>query len=99
MTTQMSRLQISLPRLQREYLDAQAQRAGVSVAEIVRRLVEREQQADVTPASTPDSIWNIVGIGTDESPLINNIPVSADPDLYLYGPRRKAPRSRRKKHA
>ncbi len=40
MTTTMHRLQISLPEPQRRYLAERAQRAGVSMAEVIRRLLE-----------------------------------------------------------
>jgi hypothetical protein len=42
MTTSMHRLQISLPEQQMRYLSERARRAGLSMAEVIRRLIERE---------------------------------------------------------
>ncbi len=44
MSTSMHRLQISLPRPQFRYLADQARREGVSMAEILRRLIRREAE-------------------------------------------------------
>jgi Arc/MetJ-type ribon-helix-helix transcriptional regulator len=93
----MRRLHVSLSQRQREFLDTQAQRTGVSVAEVVRQLVAREQQREASTPTTPESIWSIVGIGTEEGELIDQTPVSASPDLYLYGPSHSATRTRRKR--
>jgi hypothetical protein len=77
----MHRLQISLPRSQVRYLADRARREGISMAELIRRLVRRE--AEMTPARAPDSLWGIVGIGQEREPLIDNIPASEQPDLYI----------------
>lgn len=81
MSTTMHRLQISLPRSQLKYLTERARREGTSIAELIRRLIHRE--AETASKRNVDSIWEIVGIGEDRKPLINNIPVSEQPDLYL----------------
>ena len=80
----MQRLQLSLQEEQAQYLARRAERQGVSMAEVVRRLLDDEARLDAQAGS--DSILDIVGLFTDELPLINGIPVSVDPDLYLYGP-------------
>lgn len=81
MTTSMHRLQISLPQWQVQFLAERARRDGVSIAEVIRQLVERESEAQ--PKGKPDSVWEIAGMAEDTGPLINGIPVSENPELYL----------------
>ncbi len=83
MTTSMHRLQISIPTWQHEFLAERAGRDGVSIAEVIRQLVQREAEAASEQRTSVDSIWKIAGIGKDRGPLINGIPVSQAPDLYL----------------
>jgi len=98
MTTSMHRLQVSLPRWQVQFLVERARRDKVSVAEIIRQMIERESKAAPTQASI-DSLLEIVGLAQDHAPLIGNIPVSERPDLYLAAlsspPPTKKARSRR----
>ena len=82
MATAMHRLQISLPEWQTQFLAERARRDGVSVAEVVRRLVQREAKV-VRGARSVDSIWEIAGIGEDREPRIDGIPVSEQPDLHV----------------
>ncbi len=81
MSTTMHRLQISLPRSQMEYLTMRARREGSSVAEVIRRMVQNA--TDTAPRRSVDSLWDIVGIGREQKPLIGDIPVSEQPALYL----------------
>ena len=84
MTTQMHRLQISLPKAQAHFLRERARREGISAAEFIRRLLEREEQA--APAVTQadiDEALSFAGIGEDKLPLIDGKAVSEYPDLYL----------------
>lgn len=85
MSTNLHRLQISLPQWQTEFLAAQAERQGVSMAEVVRRLIQREAET-TRKAATPDSLWAIAGIAEDHGPLIEGVPVSEKPELYLTSP-------------
>ena len=101
MATSMHRLQISLPHWQVQFLNERARRDGISIAEVIRQIVQHESEA-VLRQSSVDSIWDIGGIVTDEKPLIDNVPVSHDPELYLAEPvasykttRRPRTRSRR----
>jgi hypothetical protein len=82
MTTSMHRMQISLPRSQAEFLARRARRERVSMAEVVRRLVQREADAAPAPGAV-DSLWTIAGIGEDPGTLHGGIAVSERPDLYL----------------
>jgi hypothetical protein len=82
MATTMHRLQISLPQSQLRYLVDRARREGVSIAELIRRFVQRESEA-LTPRSK-SSLQEIVGIGKEPGSLIDGIPVSEQPDLYIY---------------
>jgi hypothetical protein len=52
MTTNMHRLQISLPTWQVEWLRERAREQGVSVAEVIRQMVQRE--ADSSSAGEGD---------------------------------------------
>jgi hypothetical protein len=80
-STSMHRLQISLPRSQVEYLTERARREGISIAELIRRLIHRD--SELISKRSVDSVWSIVGISNDAEQLIDDIPVSEDPDLYL----------------
>lgn len=79
----MHRLQLSLREEQAQYLATRAEREGVSMAEVVRRLLDTEARQD--PGQSPNSLWGIVGLIKGELPLIDGIAVSENPDLYLYG--------------
>ena len=81
MSTKMHRLQISLAKPQVQYLTERARREGTSMAELIRRLLQRE--SETAKKLTVDSIWEIVGIGKGPERLINDIAVSEAPDLYI----------------
>ena len=83
MSTTMHRLQISLPRDQYRFLRDRARRDGVSAAEVISQLLEREQSATTITKADIDSALSIVGIGRDDGPLIDGLPVSENVDLYL----------------
>lgn len=83
MSTSMNRLQISLPEWQARFLADLAEREGVSMAEIVRRLIQRE--ADAADATGTATIWDVAGIAEDHGPLIQGTAVSERPELYLVG--------------
>ena len=84
MTTTMHRLQISLPQAQAHFLRDRAQREGVSAAEVIRRLLEREEQVAPTVTQADiDAALSIIGIGENKLPLIDGKAVSEYPDLYL----------------
>jgi len=82
MATTMHRLQISLPKWEAQFLREQAEKADVSIAEIIRRLVRREKEAELAQG-TIDSLWGIVGLAEDHASLIDNTPVSERPEIYL----------------
>jgi len=102
MTTRMHRLQISLPRRQIEFLVRRARRDGISVAELIRRLVESEAQATQSAPVDPESALSFAAIVTDEGSLIAGQPVSANVDLYLveagWPQRTSKPRPARLRH-
>ena len=81
MSTSMNRLQISLPEWQVRFLADLAEHEGVSMAEIVRRLIQREAAA-MAPTGT-EAIWDVAGIAEDHGPLIQGTAVSERPELYL----------------
>jgi hypothetical protein len=84
MATKMHRLQISLPDTQLRHLEQRARLEGVSMAELVRRLIERDAASSRPPGST-DGLWDIAGIAEDRGPRIEGVAVSERPELYLYG--------------
>lgn len=84
MATKMHRLQISLPHGQAHFLEERARLEGVSMAEIVRRLIEREA-ASAQSTGTVEGIWNIAGMAEDHGPQIEGVAVSENPELYLAG--------------
>ena len=98
MPTSMHRLQISLPRSQIKYLTDRARREGVSIAELIRRLIRCE--SEITTSGNMDSLREIIGIGKEREPLIDKIPVSEQPDLYIAeqaAPYTKVTRKKRRK--
>ncbi len=82
MATTMHRLQISLPEWQAQYLAERAKNDGVSIAEFIRRLVEREREALASQGSM-DTLWELAGVAEDLGPLVDETPVSESPELYL----------------
>jgi hypothetical protein len=101
MTTALHRLQVSLPKSQVDFLADRARREGVSIAELIRRLVER-----AAAARAPDngrSLWSIAGIAEERLPLIGGRAVSEHVALYIaesaapHRSRRPASRATRKK--
>lgn len=101
MSTTMHRLQISLSEWQSQFLAERARSEGISIAEVIRRLIGREAEA-VAAHRTAESLWDIAGIGEDRGGVLPGIPVSERPELYLSGPvpdqpkPKKPSRSRRK---
>ena len=85
MATKMHRLQISLPHGQTRFLEERARLEGISMAEVVRRLIQREAES-AQPSGNLDSIWDIAGIAEDHGALIEGLAVSENPELYLAGP-------------
>lgn len=81
----MNRLQISLKDRQMKYLQERARREGISMAEVLRRLIQCELDAE-TRAENTDSIWSLAGVAEDIRPLIGGIAVSERPEFYLFSP-------------
>jgi hypothetical protein len=77
----MHRLQVCLPESQIQYLAHRARREGVSIAELIRRLVDDASKSSAEQQT--DSLWDIAGIGEERDPLINGTPVSERPELYI----------------
>jgi len=83
MATTMHRLQISLPARQYDYLRARAERESASLAEVIRRLLEREEAANNFSEEDVDAALSFAGSVAEERPLKDNLPVSENIDLYL----------------
>ncbi len=62
MGTSMHRLQLYLPDAQMRFLRERARQMRLSVAAVIRDLVEREERAAARPI-TEDPLWEVVGIG------------------------------------
>src|SRR5260370_40340859 len=91
----MHRLQVSLSKAQVDFLVDRARREGVSIAELVRQLVERASAA--RGPRTAGSLLSIAGIADDHQPLIDGQPVSERSDLYVAAAAVRGRRSRPKK--
>lgn len=76
------RTQLMLEPEQHDQLQALAEVEGTSVSNLVREAINRFLRHRQPLPITEDPIWEIVGIGGGEKELIDNIPVSEDPDLY-----------------
>lgn len=79
MAATMHRLQISIPEWQAQFLAQRAREQGLSIAEVVRRLVRREVEACEQEA-TSDGLWTIAGIAEDRDPVVDGVPVSEAPE-------------------
>jgi hypothetical protein len=84
MATTMHRLQVSLPEWQAQYLTERSRRDGMSIAEIIRQLVERESRGEAEQGAV-DALWELAGLAEDHGPLLDETPVSESPELYLVG--------------
>jgi hypothetical protein len=82
MGTTMHRLQITLPEPQAEFLANRARTRGMSMAAVVRQLIQREIEA-ASEKRGAASLWDIAGIAADHGTSIDEIPVSEAPELYL----------------
>ena len=82
MSTSMHRLQISLPRWQVQFLAARARRDEISIAQVVRQMIQHESEVVPTQDSV-DSFLGLAGLAEDTAPLLDAFPVSERPDLYL----------------
>ncbi len=83
MTTSMHRLQLSLPSWQTQYLAERAERDGVSMAEVVRRLIAREASSRDGATVETETVLSLAGIAEDDGLLLDGIPVSEAPERYL----------------
>jgi len=84
MATKMHRLQISLPHRQARFLEERARLDGVSMAEVVRRLIDREAESGQRFGNV-EGLREIAGIAEDRGPQIEGVAVSENPELYLAG--------------
>ncbi len=73
---------LSLPADVYEQLQSLAEDEGTGPVEVIGRLVAQASRNRPT-APKEDPIFAIFGAYTDQNPLIDDIPVSEDPDLYL----------------
>jgi hypothetical protein len=76
------RTQLMLESAQHDQLQALAEAEDTSVSNLVREAVDLFLRQRTPLPITEDPIWDIVGIGKNGGELIDDIPVSEDPDLY-----------------
>jgi hypothetical protein len=76
------RTQLMLEPEQHDQLQALAEVEGTSVSNLVRKAINRFLRQRQPVPVTEDPIWEIIGIGEGEQELIDDIPVSEDPELY-----------------
>ena len=65
------------------YTDLQtlATQEHVNLVELLARLIQLARQDVVAPV-TPDPVYELIGAYRSQQPLIDDIPISEDPDLY-----------------
>lgn len=69
-------------------LQAMAKLERVDLVELLNRLIQRAgivkpTKPDAIPVSEKDPVFALIGAYRSQQPLIDNIAVSEDPDLYL----------------
>jgi hypothetical protein len=76
----LHRTQVLLAPKNVRYISARASQEGLSMSEVIRQILdEAEAQAPVAI----ESVWTMVGIGTEGPALIGEAAVSENADLYL----------------
>lgn len=73
---------IELPTTVYTDLEALAMEEQTSPAELIARLVTNTRRRS-NATDTPDPVFELIGAYSSERGLIDGIPVSEDPDLYL----------------
>lgn len=77
----MIELHIALSDEHYQYLQQRAQKLGTSLDRVVSELIESELAEQQVQAE--DMLLDMIGAYHSAYPLIDNIPPSEDPDLYL----------------
>jgi hypothetical protein len=77
----MVQMQIAVSDEHYQYLHQRAQKRGASLDQLVSELIEADIAERQT--QTDDPVIALIGAYHSDRPLIDNIPVSEDPDLYL----------------
>jgi len=72
---------LELPLKLYDKLQKRAAAEQTDPIDLIARLVEDSPSA--APAQLVDPVFELIGAYRSEQPLIDNIPVSEDPDLYL----------------
>lgn len=86
MGTNMHRLQLYIPDAQMRFLQERARQARMSVAAVIRELVEREERAAEKPI-TQDPIWEVIGIGRSGARAASSVDATVyAPDWYERPP-------------
>jgi hypothetical protein len=73
---------LELPASLYTQLQKLAKKAQTDPVEVIAHLIAVASQRDILPAES-DPVFELIGAYQSPRPLIDNIPVSEDPDLYL----------------
>ena len=87
----LHRTQVLLAPKNVRYISARASQDGLSMSEVIRQILD---EAEASQPVTIESVWEMVGIGTEGPALIGDAAVSENTDLYLV--EAMAPRTTRK---
>jgi len=62
------------------YVSPRASQEGLSMSEVIRQILDEAEARD--PVAI-ESVWSMVGIGTEHAALVDDLPVSENVDPYL----------------
>ena len=82
LTYNPSTVTLELPAYLYTDLQARATQEHVNLVELLARLLKLARQ-DIAAPSQTDPVFELIGAYRSQQPLIDNIPASEAPDLYL----------------
>ena len=62
------------------YVSPRASQEGLSMSEVIRQILD---EAEARNPVAIESVWSMVGIGTEHAALVDDLPVSENVDPYL----------------
>jgi len=79
-TENLHRQQVLLAPRNVRYVSARVSREGLIMSEVIRQILDEAEARD--PVAI-ESVWSMVGIGTEHAALVDDLPVSENVDPYL----------------
>lgn len=76
----LHRKQVLLAPHNVRYVSARASQEGLSMSEVIRQILD---EAEARNPVAIESVWSMVGIGTEHAALVDDLPVSENVDRYL----------------